>query len=291
MESLEVTAVVPRSHLYVPGDQPERLAKVLTRGADGIILDLEDAVTADRKDLARQTVTDWLHSNAETTAAVWLRVNAEEPHRDVAALAAPVSAVMVPKAEPESVAEVAALLAEREAQLGLAEGTFAIVPLIESARGLLAAPQLAEAPRVSRLAIGRADLAGELGLGVDPEGPEFYGLMLGLVVASAAAGIAAPVAPTSTDFRDLDALRDSTERLLRLGYRGRTAVHPAQVAVINEVFTPSEDEVAEARRLVEAFERSVASGSGAFADEGGRMVDAAVVRSARDVLSRARADS
>lgn len=285
-----MTAVVPRSHLYVPGDQPERLAKVLTRGADGIILDLEDAVTADRKDLARQTVTDWLRSHAESTTVVWLRVNAEEPHLDVAVLTAPASAVMLPKAEPDTVERLAALLAEREAQLGLAEGTFAIVPLIESARGLLAAPQLAEAPRVSRLAIGRADLAGELGLGVDPEGPEFYGLMLGLVVASAAAGIAAPVAPTSTDFRDLDALRDSTERLLRLGYRGRTAVHPAQVAVINEVFTPSEVEVAEARRLVEAFERSVASGSGAFADEGGRMVDAAVVRSARDVLSRARAD-
>src|SRR5690606_12702252 len=134
MESLEVTAVVPRSHLYVPGDQPERLAKVLTRGADGIILDLEDAVTADRKDLARQTVTDWLRSNAETTAAVWLRVNAEEPHLDVAVLTSPASAVMLPKAEPDAVERLAALLAEREAQLGLAEGTFAIVPLIESAR-------------------------------------------------------------------------------------------------------------------------------------------------------------
>lgn len=288
MTSSGATARVPRSHLYVPADQPERLAKVLTRGADGIILDLEDAVAPDRKELARETLTAWLRDNAETSTVVWMRVTAEDPDLDIEALAPPVSAVMVPKAEPESVTRVAGILDEREAALGLPLGSITIVALIETARGLLSAPQLAEHSRVSRLAIGRADLAGELGLGVDPDGPEFYGLMLGLVVASAAAGIVAPVAPTSTDIRDLDGLRDSTERLLRLGYRGRTAVHPAQLAIINDVFTPSDDEVAEARRLVDAFDRAVAEGTGAYADENGRMIDAAVVRFARDVLSRAR---
>lgn len=283
-----VTAIVPRSHLYVPADRPDHLAKVLGRGADGIILDLEDAVTLDRKPLARETATRWLTENPEAPLTVWVRLTVEEPQFDIKAIVAPVSAVMVPKAEVDSVAAVAELLDAREAELGLPRGTITIVPLIETARGLLSALELAEFPRVSRLAIGRADLAGELGLSVDPEGMEFRGLMLGLVVASSAAGVEAPVAPTSTDFRDLDALRASTEQLLRLGFRGRTAVHPAQLAIINEVFTPSDDEVAKASELVEAFERVQRDGSGVFADDQGRMIDAAVVKSARDVLARAR---
>ena len=127
-----------------------------------------------------------------------------------------------------------------------------MIPLIETARGLLAAVELASTRRAVRLAIGRADLAAELGLGIDQEGPEFRSILLDIVIASAAAGISAPLAPTSTDFRDLDALRSSTAQLMRLGYRSRTAVHPAQLAVINEVFTPSADEVERARALVEA---------------------------------------
>lgn len=282
------TATVPRSHLYVPADRPDRLAKVLERGADGIILDLEDAVTLDRKQLARETAARWLGENPSAPLTVWLRLTVEEPQLDIEAVVAPATAVMVPKAEAESVTAVASLLDARETVLGLPRGTIAIVPLIETARGLLSAHELSTLPRVSRLAIGRADLAGELGLSVDPEGPEFHTLMLGLVVASSAAGIAAPVAPTSTDFRDLGALRASTEQLLRLGFRGRTAVHPAQVPVINEVFTPSDDEVTRAAELVDAFERAQQDGSGVFADDEGRMIDAAVVKSARDVLARAR---
>src|SRR5690554_813305 len=279
---------VPRTHLYVPADRPDHLAKVHGRGADGIILDFEDAVTTDHKPLARQTAAAWLAANTETALTVWVRLTVEEPQLDIEAISVPTSAVMVPKAGIDSITAVASLLDEREKALGMAPGSFAIVPLIETASGILDARQLASLPRVSRLAIGRADLAGELGLGVDPDGPEFQGLMLGLVVASSAAGIAAPVAPTSTDFRDLDALRTSTWQLLRLGFRGRTAVHPAQLEIINEVFTPTESEVTKAAALVDAFERVQRDGSGVFADEHGRMIDAAVVKSARDVLARAR---
>lgn len=278
--------MVPRSHLYVPADRPDHLAKVLGRGADGIILDLEDAVTHDRKHLARETATAWLTKHPDAPVTVWVRLTVEEPELDIAAIVAPVVAVMIPKAEVEAVKNVGALLDAREAELGLPSGSIGIVPLIETARGLLSAVELAALPRVARLAIGRADLAGELGLGVDPEGPEFHSLMLGLVVASAAAEITAPVAPTSTNFRELEALRISTEQLLKLGFRGRTAVHPAQLPIINEVFTPSDEEVAQAAALVDAFERSRLSGAGAFADDEGRMIDAAVVKSARDVLAR-----
>lgn len=277
----------PRSYLYVPGDQPERLAKALDRGADALLLDLEDAVAPQNKALAREHVGEWIAAHPDAASATWVRITAEEPAADLQAISGPVAGIMLPRDEPELHAEVVRLLAQREHELGLPEGGIGILPLIETARGLLAAPQLAAAERTVRLAIGRADLAGELGLGIDHEGPEFRALLLPLVVASAAARIAAPVAPTSTDFRDLDALRESTRQLLLLGFRGRTAVHPAQLAVINEVFSPSAEEVERAERLVTAFRAAERVGSGVTTDDHGRMVDAAVVRAAIDTLQRA----
>lgn len=272
----------------MPGDQGDRLEKALGRGADALILDLEDAVAPQSKVAGRELVGDWIHRNAASAQAVWLRITADDPAADIAAITASIAGVMVPRAESALLADVHGLLTTRESELGIPDGSLAVIPLIETARGLLSALDLASAPRTARLAIGRADLAGELGLGIDHEGPEFRSILLQLVIASSAAGIAAPVAPTSTDFRDLDALRASTEQLLRLGYRGRTAVHPAQLAVINEVFTPSPEEVQRAERLVAAFDEAERNGSGVTTDESGRMVDAAVVRSARDTLQRAR---
>jgi citrate lyase subunit beta/citryl-CoA lyase len=269
----------------VPGDQKDRLDGASARGADALILDLEDSVSAQNKGPARDLVTGWLAENATSIGQVWVRI--ASPAEDIAVLTGRVAGVMVPKAEPELLAAVGELLSAREEELRVARGTFAIIALIETARGLLDSAALAGAPRVARLAIGRADLAAELGLRLEAEDPAFDSLLLQLVVASAAAGIAPPMAPTSTDFRDLDALRESTERLLRLGFRGRSAIHPAQLATINRVFTPSDAEVQRAGRLVAAFEESERAGSGVTTDEDGRMVDVAVVRSARDVLARA----
>ncbi len=277
---------VPRSFLYVPGDQSDRLEKAFTRGADALLVDLEDAVAPQSKETARVLVAEWLSRHSAEGDSVWLRVNAVSLEADVATITAPIAGVMLPRAEVALLEVLDRLLAEREKDLGLEAGSFAVIPLIETARGLLSAIDVASAPRVVRLAIGRADLAGELGLSVDHEGPEFRTILLQLVIASAAAGITAPIAPTSTDFRDLNALRASTENLLRLGFRGRTAVHPAQLAVINEVFTPTPEEVARAKRLVAAFEGAERTGTGVILDDDGKMVDVAVVRAARDILSR-----
>ncbi|MEO6943887.1 MAG: CoA ester lyase [Lacisediminihabitans sp.] len=276
-----------RSYLYVPGDQKERLDGASARGADALILDLEDSVSLQNKTLARERVAAWLADNGETTGQVWVRTTSTSPAADIAALTSRVTGVMVPKAEPELLRAVDELLTSRERELQAVHGSFAIIALIETARGLLSAAELASLPRVARLAIGRADLAGELGLRLEPEDAGLDPLLLQLVIASAAAGIASPMAPTSTDFRDLVALRESTERLLRLGFRGRSAIHPAQLATINEVFTPSEAEVQRASRLVAAFEESERGGAGVMTDDDGRMVDVAVVRSAREVLARA----
>lgn len=263
------------------------MEKALERGADAIILDLEDAVIAPNKAMAREIVSGWLADHVDHLPAIWLRISVDNPADDILAISAPIAGVMVPKAEEALLAEVDQLLFAKERALGCQPGVINVIPLIESARGLLSAEKLAIAPRTLRLAIGRADLAGELGLAVDPEGPEFQSILLQLVIASSAAGIAAPVAPTSTDFRNLAALRASTKQLLRLGFRGRTAVHPAQLATINAVFTPTLAEIERASRLVSALDAATRDGFGVTTDENGRMVDAAVVRSARDVLARA----
>jgi citrate lyase subunit beta / citryl-CoA lyase len=163
----------------------------------------------------------------------------------------------------------------------------AVLALVETARGLVAAEAVAAAPRVVRLGLGEADLAGELGLQPGPDKEELWPLRSRVVVASAAAGILPPVGPVETAVRDADRLVRTTGILLRQGFRGRTAIHPAQVPVINEAFTPGPEELAAARdvlsRLAEAGER----GSGVAMTADGGFIDAAVVRSAREVVGRA----
>ena len=274
-----------RSYLFVPGDREQVLAKAAGRGADALILDLEDAVALDRKQAARETVARYL-SSGDGGPELWVRVNAETVAEDIDAVAQPgMRGVVLAKTDgPALVGLADRALSGQERALDLPSGTFAVVPLVESARGLGALDAIAGAPRVSHLAIGEADLCAELGITPSDGEPELLPLRLQLVVASAAADLAPPTGPVSTDFRDLDALRRSTEALVRLGFRARAAIHPAQVPVINEVLTPSEEEVARARRLVDAFE---AAGGGAATDADGRMIDEAVVRGAREVLARA----
>lgn len=275
-----------RSYLYVPADRPDRLERALERGADAVVLDLEDGVALADKDRARDAAADLLARHPEgADSQLWARVDAAALARDVEAVATPgLTGVLVPGAEPERLAEVDALLSAAEQRAGLPAGRLLVLPLVETARGLLLAPEVARAPRVLRLGIGEVDLAADLGVLPDPERVELAPLRLQVVVASAAAGLTRPVAPTSTDFRDLDAFAETGKALLRLGFRARTCVHPAQLAVVHEVFTPTPDEVRAAADLVARFH---AAGGGVVTDAAGRMVDLAVVRGARELLERA----
>ena len=276
-----------RSYLYVPGDRPDRLNRATERGADALILDLEDAVAPQAKEGARRELGRWLARQGEPGCELWIRINAESPAADIAAtVTSVVTGLVVPKAEPELLRHVDQLLAARERDIDTPPGQFCVLPLIESARGLLTATELASQPRTVRLGVGEADLIADLRMQPGPGREELLPLRLQVVMACAAAGIGAPVAPTSTDFRDLAAFRQTTQALVRLGFRARTAIHPAQVATINEVLSPSAQDVARARRLVAAFEAATSQGDAVTRDEDGRMVDVAVVRAAREVLAR-----
>lgn len=271
-----------RSYLYVPGDAPDKLGKALGRGADALIVDLEDAVPPAGKDAARAAVRAWLDAAEPGPVEIWVRVNPGELREaDIRAVAASPRLTGLVLAKVETAGEldvVDALLTE------IGADRLPVVPLLESAAAVLRAPRIAAAPRVARLQVGEADLRADTGITPGDDERELLWVRSQVVLASAAAGIDPPVAPVSTDFRDLDALRASTLGLARLGYVGRACIHPAQIAVVNEVFTPADDEVAWARDLVTRFE---AAGTGVLLDSSGRMVDEAVVRQARRILGRA----
>lgn len=267
-----------RSYLYVPGDRPERLAKALTRNADHLIVDLEDAVAAAAKDAALQTVFDWLETVPEKHAPLWVRVNSGERGREELRRLAAHSAVdgfCLPKTE------AAAEIEEIDRMLGDAGRDIWLAPLLESATSIVNIHSIAAAPRVRMLHIGEIDLAADLGITVGPAGEELLYVRSLVVVASRHAKLLAPPAPVSALIDDEDAFRTSTRQLKALGFVGRACIHPRQVDVANDVFTPTSEELARARWIID-----VAAGSvGAFRGQDGTMVDEAVIRRAREIMS------
>ncbi|WP_141578368.1 CoA ester lyase [Actinomadura sp. WMMA1423] len=277
---------LPRSYLYVPGNAPDKLGRALARGADALIVDLEDAVPPDGKGAARRAVGDWLRSGLDTGGAeVWVRVNGgAEGERDVRALAGLPALTGLVLAKTEDAAHV-------EAAAGLLAGTgdaaTLLMPLLETAGAVLEARDIARAPRVHRLQVGEVDLAADAGLDPGPDESELAFARSMAVLASAAASLHPPVGPVSVITADPDALARSTERIRRQGFVGRACVHPAQIPVVHAVFTPSPQEVARAEDVLARFASAAAAGSGVVLDAEGRLLDPAVVRLARRTLATA----
>ncbi|WP_037182022.1 HpcH/HpaI aldolase/citrate lyase family protein [Rhodococcoides fascians] len=279
-----MTLTVPRSFLYVPAIKPSLFDKGIDGESDAIILDLEDAVPLDRKDSARRDVAKWLESRRFTGTQVWVRVTPEFLAADLdAAARTGVDGIMIAKCSVDAVAQADSMLTELEEKRGLDH--LGVIGLIETAGALRSLPRMAERGRVRTFGIGEVDLLADLRIARTPETAGVIdGLRSEVVVGCAAAALAAPVAPTSTDFRDLDGFVETTAHFVNMGFRARTALHPKQVPIINAALTPSGDDVARAHRLIELFD--LAQG-GPTVDDQGRFVDEAVVRGAREILDRA----
>ncbi|MXX55193.1 MAG: CoA ester lyase [Gemmatimonadetes bacterium] len=265
-----------RSILFVPGDRPDRYEKALAAGADAVCIDLEDAVAPGRKPGARASVTRFLANRPRPSAvAVIVRLNdpdTDEGERDAGALRdQPPDAVMIPKVTTaEGVRRASRLVG----------AAMPLLPIIETARGLENAARIgASSPAVAALLFGGFDLSVELG--AEPDWESLLYARSRVVHAAAVSGLEAIDMP-SRDLRRTAGLRAEAENARRLGYSGKVAIHPAQIEVIHEVFTPSAEEVERARRIVEADR---AAGGGAVALDG-RMVDRPVVEAARRVLAR-----
>lgn len=274
---------LPCSYLYVPATRPERVVSALRAGADAVIVDLEDTVPIGRKVGARGQAIEALAEAAAWDVELWVRINAPPLREDDARAMAGLpnlTGLVVAKAEtPEELIELAALLAGLDSALILE-------PLIESAPAVLSARELARAPRVRRMHLGEVDLAADLGVEPGPDDLELLWARSVVVAASAAEGLEAPLGPVSTDFRDLDTFRAGTQAIRRLGFWGRACIHPAQVEVVNEVFSPTSEELAWADDVTARLAAAERAGSGVAVDAAGRMIDEAVARRARRVLDR-----
>lgn len=272
-----------RSHLYVPATDLARLEKSVSRGADSLIVDLEDGVSFSDKSQARENLSKFLKT-LDSPIQIWVRVNSDHKEliKDLEA-AVNVNCVGIVLSKVEKISDInnlQTLLSQFEEQRGLAR-PLEISALIESATGLFGAREIASAARVSRLQIGEADLAAELGIcGAGSEDSKMFARNM-IVYASASAGINPPVAAVSPDFKNLEDFKKSTLHFKELGYFGRSCIHPDQIAIVNDVFTPSSTELASARDILD---RLTAAGGGVALDANGRMIDEAFARSARRIL-------
>ncbi|GAA1209606.1 HpcH/HpaI aldolase/citrate lyase family protein [Prauserella alba] len=271
--------------LYAPASRPELLPKALNSGADAVLVDLEDAVLAGRKDAARTNALALL-DELPNEPDVQIRVNhprGEHGTRDLSALGRHPAlrqgrvGLRLPKVStPDDVDVALELLAIDD--VGSAPPMHC---LLESAEGVENATAIARHPAVIGLALGEADLAAELSL----EGEEAHSWIRSrIVVAAASAGLPAPAMAVYTDLNDLSGLAESCVRGKALGMFGRSALHPKQLPTIKEAFAPTEDEVRKAREVVTAAASGEADETGALALPDGRFIDAPIIESARRTL-------
>ena len=280
-----------RSWLFAPGNVPRFLSRVFAAGADAVVLDLEDSVPAGEKGRARRLVAEALAGRAGTAGPLtFVRVNAPgsgELVADLEAIVRPgLDGIRIPKVEDAgAVVEFVAQLDAIAFRAGVDVARLPLVCGIETARGVGQATAIAaSSPRVLALSFGAADFAADLGLAEGPDRLETLTARSLLVLASRAAGIRPPVDSVSVALDDAAALERTTRQSRDLGFFGRGAIHPRQVPIINRVFTPSPDELARARAVVEAADGAAGLGSGSFRLADGTFIDLAIVRRARLVI-------
>lgn len=280
-----------RTLMYVPGNKKSMIQKAPTYGADVLVLDLEDSVPPAEKEVARRTVAEALRAGELRGARVMVRINGSaspECALDLEAMVAPgVLGLRIPKVEsPGEIRELDAAVGELERSAGLERGTIRFLPILESPLGLLRSYEIATASRrVAAISVGAEDLLAALGVERSRDGLELQHARGQLVLCAAAAGVAA-IDTVFTDLQDEEGLMAETRLIKQLGYSGKSVIHPRQIAPVHRVFAPNQEEVERARKVVEAFDRAVAEGSGAVAVDG-RMVDLPVVARARRTLQLA----
>jgi citrate lyase subunit beta / citryl-CoA lyase len=257
----------PRSLLFVPADRPERFAKATASGADGVILDLEDAVADADKVMARQHVAAWLVEHA-----AMVRINASDTpwfDDDIAVVSATSARVFVPKVQ--SAAQAASVVERLPGN--------PIVVLLETAAGIVNAASICTTPGVSGVAFGSVDLGAELG--VDPaDRLAMSYARAAVVMAAAAAQLPAPLDGVCLELHDAATISDEARYAAAMGFGGKLCIHPRQIASVNAAFSPNVDDVAWARRVV-----AVGDTTGA-AKLDGKMIDRPVVARAHRILDR-----
>jgi citrate lyase subunit beta / citryl-CoA lyase len=277
-----VESSYPRTLLFVPGHRESMVSKAFQRGADAIVFDLEDSVPPNEKTNARRLVSETIHRwPSGAGSRVYVRINSPRfgmLEEDIEVLdVAPVAGVVVPKVDfPVELQAIFERLGNRDRD---------VIVNIETPRSIMHAEEFARAQGVGGLFLGGEDLTESLGMRRSAEGDELATPRFLLLVACRAAGIAAydTICP---EFRDHETVYRDALHASSMGFDGKFAIHPSQIEPIQRAFTPSDVEVVEARRIVDAFDQAVAEGMAAVAVDG-KMIDPPVAERARALLSRA----
>ena len=280
-----------RSLLYVPGISERMILKARDSAADGLILDLEDAITPDQKLEARATVVRLLGELDFGGKEIFVRINSLatgwglEDARAVAAVGAP--GLVIPKCESvEDVTTVAPVMQSKYHQ-PIGGQARKLLCLIETPRGVFAGREIAESNElVAGLMFGAADLSRDLGCILSEDETEVLFARSHVLLAARAAGVAAYDSPHFA-IDDLEGLRRRCQSARNLGYDGKTIIHPSHIGIVNEVFAPTAEQIAEAERVIEAMAEAQAEGRGAIRLDG-KMIDQVHLSAARKVLEKAR---
>ena len=280
-----------RSLLFVPANRPNMIDRAHQTPADVIVLDLEDSVPPAEKEMSRGKLREAITSLKDASKTVHVRVNSHNTgltKDDIAAaIGAGLDGIALPKVEGgRDIRQLDIILREQELHNGVKPGTVALVAHIESPRGLLHCEEIIEAStRTIGIALGGYDYSLELGVPRSRDGRELGYARHMIATACAALGLHALDGPNG-DFRDIAGLTAETQYVRSIGFRGKYVIHPDQVATVNQVFSPAEPEVEEARRIVEAFANAVAEGH-ASVQLDGRMIDTPIARRAEALISYA----
>ena len=280
-----------RSLVFVPGNRANMLERARSFDADIIMVDLEDSVPPGEKATAGDMAREWgpaLHGEGKR---VMVRVNSLDTgltRRELETVVCPeLRGVSLGKVESvRDIRTLDGLLRPLEAAAGIEVGSLWVIPWIETAKAMWDARAIAESsPRVVAIAFGAEDFTNDMGIERTDTGEE-VSVPRAMVPIAARAGDVGALDSPFVRFRDPDALREDAGRARRMGYTGKFAIHPAQLEIINETFSPSADEIDYARRVVEAWEAAEAAGRGSLALDG-RMVDVPVVKRAQNLLALA----
>ncbi len=282
-----------RALLYMPGDDMHKIEKAITLGVDTICMDIEDGVALNRKAEARATILQALHTLNFSRSEKIVRINPVgsglEEDDLKAVLPGKPEGILIPKVNTaQQVRWVSDQLSEFELAKGWPAGSIILLALVETAQGVVNLKEIAGADtRLQGLVFGAEDLAGDMGLVRTPAGWEVFYARSAVAVHAAAFGLQA-IDVVFMDLHDPEGLRAESIQGAQMGYTGKQVIHPNQVAPVQEAFTPSDEAIASALRVVEAARQNQEGGRGAFALDG-KMVDAPVVKAAEWVLTRARA--
>jgi len=279
-----------RTMLFTPANDLKKAGKALLLAADGVVLDLEDAVAVSEKARARESLQEALALPRKSD--VFVRVNGAQTRYILADLTAAViegvKGIVLAKSESaEEVRRTDWLIGQLEQEKGFAPGLLELVPFIESANAVLNAGDIASAcPRVARLFFGGVDFVLDIGTGFSQGATELFYARSQLVLASRRAGIEPPIDTVYPNFKDIDGLVADARTVRQLGFQGKLAIHPGQVGPLNEVFRPSGEELAWAEKVVAAFDRSEADGQ-AVIQVDGKMIEYPIANRARRILALA----